>query len=687
MAKINLPASRKGTQYVKFQGGYDVTTPLPLMSPGTLINSVNVEGDILKGGYSIIQGYEPYDGHPAPQTATYRMLAFTTAGTVTVGTTITGATSGATGVVVKIIPGTAFVLTDVTGTWGTENTTAGGASVVGPTYLETDVYFNAEYLHLAYDNRRNSIQAVPGENEVRGVVYYKGVVYAFRDNLSPGTGIIMYKATASGWSSMAGLMGKRLVFTNANTSVEVGDVLTQGATTANVLKVVVITGTLASGVNSGNIYIDTPVGPGFAAGAATTTGAGALTLTSGTVITQTIVNKGGKYDFAIANFGGTAGSEKVYASNPYNVTFEWDGTFLVNMALGLGGILPEFNVYHKNRLFLSYQGSLIYSAIGDPYLWVNDGGGEIAVGDNVTAFMSQPGSDVTAALAVYCRNRTYVLYGTSVSDWNLVTFAEESGAIPYSAQKIGNTYVVDDVGVTTLQTAQEFGNFAAASISRTITPWLESRRALLSSSLVCRKKQQYRLYFSSAEALYITLDKNEISYFPVQGILGQDFYCTWGSETYGGGVELMWAGSSDGYVYQLDTGDTMAGATIQWNMQFPYNDSGSHRILKRYRNLTLDVTADAPTTFRVGYKMDAGYNYTEEQPDNEIRFNDIYSQYDIHYGIASNPYHNTVPVNVKLSGVADSISIYIGASALYNSYGNINFTGAFLETSMLRQKR
>jgi len=690
MAKINLPSGRKNTQYIKFEGGYDTSTPPQLLPPGSLMTSINVEQDVTLGGYSVIDGYERYDGHPSPRTAHYAVLNFTTSGTVFRGDTIIGATSGATAIVAEILTGK-FIIYNITGIFVTETTTVGAASVVGPEYLETDVNIAEYYRHLAYEDKRNTIQAVPGENEVRGVVYYKGVVYAFRDALTPATGIIMYKATASGWSSMAGLMGRRLGFSNANSSVEVGDVITQGGTTANILKVVVHTGTLASGVNAGTIFIDVPVGPGFAAGAATTTGAGALTLSvvgaGGAGSLQTIPNKGGKYDFAISNFGGSAGSEKVYASNPNNATFEWDGTYLVNMNLGLGGgVLPEFNVYHKDRLFLTYRGSLIYSAIGNPYLWVNDGGGEIAVGDNITALMSQPGADTTAALAVYCRNRTYVLYGTSVSDWNLVTFAEESGAIPYSAQKIGTTYVVDDVGITTLQNAQEFGNFASASISNQITSWLDGYRTSLRCSIVCRTKQQYRLYFSGA-ILHVTLAKNGISFFPVRIPSGHDFYCAWSSETYGGGDELMFAGSDDGFVYQLDAGDTLDGADIAWGMQFPFVDSGSHRVLKRYRNLTVDVTADQVSAFRIGYTMDAGYVYSTEQPDNDIQFSDVYSQYDMDYGTANTPYRKSIPLNVKLSGVGDSISIFIGSSSVYAGYGKMNFTGAFLETSTLRQKR
>lgn len=690
MAKINLPAGRKSTQYVKFQGGFDSTTPLALMSPGTLIEAKNVEDDVFTGGYSVIDGLERFDGQTSPSAATYKLLDYVTKGTVVVGDTITGATSGATGVVLQASGGT-FVLGSVTGTWVTELTTAGGASVTGPVYTDPDIYFNAKYLRLAQNNKRLSILAVPGENEVRGVVYYKGIVYAFRDALTPATGIIMYKATSLGWSSMAGLMGRRLGFTNANTSVGVGDVITQGGTTANILKLAVSTGTLASGVNAGSVFIDVPVGPGFAVGAATTTGAGALTLssvgTAGGGILQTIANKGGKYDFTIANFGGSSGLEKLYASNPYNLTFEWDGTYLVNMNLGFGGgVIPEFNVYHKDRLFLTYKGSLIYSVIGDPYLWINDGGGEIAVGDNVTALMSQPGSDTTAALAVYCRNRTYVLYGTSVSDWNLVTFAEESGAMSYSAQKIGNTYVVDDIGITTLQTAQEFGNFATANIAQRIANWLNAKTYQLSTSMICRKKQQYRLFFNDGQALYTLLDKGRITFSPVN--LTIPAYCSWSSETYGGGPELMFIGGYNGYVYQLDKGDTLDGTVIEWEIQLPYNDSGSRRVLKRYRSMTLDASGDTAATFKVGYKIDSGYDYTTPRPDLDIRFNDQY----VNWSVYSQDIYNTtterfIPITLPLSGVGDSLSIILTHSTTYVGYGKMKFTGALLETSTLRQKR
>lgn len=46
--------------------------------------------------------------------------------------------------------------------------------------------------------RRAAIQAVPGSGPIRGVFYFKGVTYAFRDTLA-GTAKKLYKSTVAGW--------------------------------------------------------------------------------------------------------------------------------------------------------------------------------------------------------------------------------------------------------------------------------------------------------------------------------------------------------------------------------------------------------------------------------------------------------------------------------------------------------
>src|SRR5207253_7835333 len=131
-------------------------------------------------------------------------------------------------------------------------------------------------LAAAADIYRADIGPVPGTGPVRGVWMYLGALYTWRDN---GAACVMYKATPAGWVAVP--LGEEIIFTNANTSVQEGAVLTQasGAQTALIARVVLETGSLASGTNTGRLILKNRTGTGFAAGAATTTGTGAGTLT------------------------------------------------------------------------------------------------------------------------------------------------------------------------------------------------------------------------------------------------------------------------------------------------------------------------------------------------------------------------------------------------------------------------
>jgi hypothetical protein len=84
--------------------------------------------------------------------------------------------------------------------------------------------------------------------------------------------------------------------------------------------------------------------------------------------------------------------------------FEFDGETYAPITTGLPDDRPNFIAIHKNMLFLSYGSSVIYSGIGTPFKYLTvDGGGEIAVGDDITGLLSTIGSQSTATLLVFQR--------------------------------------------------------------------------------------------------------------------------------------------------------------------------------------------------------------------------------------------------------------------------------------------
>jgi hypothetical protein len=71
---------------------------------------------------------------------------------------------------------------------------------------------------------------------------------------------------------------EQVAFTSGADDIDVGDTLTQGAVTADILAVNITSGSLGAGTAAGTLNIHSRAGGNFAAGAATTTGSGTLTI-------------------------------------------------------------------------------------------------------------------------------------------------------------------------------------------------------------------------------------------------------------------------------------------------------------------------------------------------------------------------------------------------------------------------
>ena len=167
-------------------------------------------------------GYERYDGRVKPSAGTYtiiQVVSFTNEPSL--GDVVTQAVSGATGVVIAVVPtSNYFAVTKVTGTFDTTNSiTIPGPTIIGTATAQTVTIsskVNAQYINLAADEYRNNILAVPGSGPVRGVasriVSGTKEVYAFRDNAG-ATAVDLYKDSSSGWTQVIFLFRDHLGLT------------------------------------------------------------------------------------------------------------------------------------------------------------------------------------------------------------------------------------------------------------------------------------------------------------------------------------------------------------------------------------------------------------------------------------------------------------------------------------------
>lgn len=681
LREINLPPSRQNSEYIVFTGGLDTDSPPITVPAGMVRRSQNYE-ETINGGYTTVKGYERFSGQPSPSDAQFGVLTFTIAGSVAVGNTITGATSGATGKVIAITAST-FIITKMTGTWVTESTTAGGASVVGPVIINgTAGKLGAQYKNLAADVYRSDIAAVPGSGSILGVHQYKGTKYAFRNNAG-ATAVDMYKSTIAGWVKID--LGFEVTYSAASgTAPIVGATITKGATSAVLKQITIESGTFAGGTAAGRLIFTTITAGPFTAGAFT----GGIVATCVSQATITIPNINGVFEFDNASFTGASGSLKMYGCDGVNRGFEFDGETFLPINTGVTPDTPSHVKANQNHLFFAIGSSIFNSAIGNPYNWQSINGAlEIAVSDIVTGFMDQPGSETTPALAIYCRNKTDILYGKSSATFQLVNFSSESGAIAHSIQKIGQTYVFDDRGITTLSTAQEFGNFKESTISRNITTYLATKRAQVKSSHTAKDKQQYRIFFTDGSGIYWTIGRKMSSPMPVY--FPNPVFASCSAETFGGGDEEFFFGSSNGMVYQMEKGTSFDGEPIEAFFEMAFNHSKSYRMLKQYQRITFEMDGTGYSEFNFSYDLSYASS-TTGQPVYELQIIDLASLNWDTPGITWDSGLTWDGISLKnlslsITGVGENIAIKLLSSSDY--FSPIKFSGVLLEYSPLRMSR
>jgi len=601
----------------RLQGGLDQTTPMLSLPPGVCRAASNFEHSIT-GGYTRIAGYDRYDGQPNPSDAVYLLLEVTLTGAVSVGDTITGDSSSATGKVIGV-DDIHVAVTRVTGTFlSGEDVTVGGttvgaiATILG---IDADDEQDAIYRLAAANDYRADIGPVPGIGSILGVAFYNGVVYAWRNNVA-NTNAEMYEATTSGWVKVD--LGYELAFDAGDVAIADGDVIVGGTSgaTGTVARVVLQSGDWASNDATGRLIFASITGT-FQDNEDLNVGGLKYAVANGTQAAITLA-KDGRVETTVANFGGGgAANKKLYGCDGVNRAFEFDGTTYVPIETGMSPDTPTHIAFHKQHLFLAFNHSLQFSSLGDPYQWTPlTGAGEIAMNDDITNLLVMPGDQTTGALGVYTRSDTSILYGNSSADFKLTNFNTGTGAVPYTAQTMDQAYVLDDRGVIGMNSTLNFGNFLPAALTMNIRPFIQQRRNLATATVVNREKSQYRVFFSDGSGLYLTiLNGKYLGAMPVQ--FTHPVTCSVEGEK-PDGSETAFFGSTNGYVYRLDVGTSFDGEVIPANFNLVINSIGSPRILKRYRKASIEMVGDSYAEFAFGYDLGYRSQYIDQPVDQDI---------------------------------------------------------------------
>ena len=677
----NLPERASKQKAIYLSGGLDQVTPNNLVPPGRLRKSRNFEAD-LNFGYTSVEGYELFSGIFSPSSALYYRHSITVTGEFSLRDTITGATSGATAVVVAVVTTSSpsyLVTTKLTGTFtNSEDLTVSG-SKEGES-LDNPIpggapsnITHAQYLNIAADEYRRDVAKPVGSGRILGLGMLGDDVFAFRNNVG-GTEANLWKSSGAGWVQIP--LGFELAFTSGGTyDPDIGETIT-GATsgaTATLTNVMLESGSWASGTAAGKFIFLTDSGT-FQAENINIGGNGDVCTISGDSEAITILPDG-RYEIIVDSFSGLADSEKLYGADKVNRGFEFDGVTFSPIDTGMVVDRPIHVGKFKNHLFFSFAGSAQHSGIGVPYSFqVISGAAELAVGDNVAAFKDQPGAEGNGAFAIISKNRIHVLYGTSSADWNLVQFRSESGAFPYTVQEFGMTLMMDDRGVKDMRTTQAFGNFLTSTLSEDIQPWLNERRQKVSASCISRDKGQYRLFFNDKYALYVTVNKNKIvGMMPI--LLSHSVTCAVSREVIDGS-EKMYFGTTDGGVYQQDIGTSFDGSSISTYMELHYAHLGTPRLKKRFLTAAIDLSGGGYHDFAFSYKL--GYGKLEISTTQTVLISSNFQapewdSPDMVWDNFSWDGDSLEPSRVKLRGKAENIALIFKSNEDY--FSPIQFSG------------
>lgn len=615
------------TQYFPLAGGLDVVSPALSIPPGRALTMVNLE-PWFNGGYRRIYGYERFDGRPSPSEQTFQGFDIDTVAGLSLGDTVTGDTSGTTGVVIGIWDDDGSYGTDVIGvtkvsgsgflngeTLNTATYTIGSAPVAryAPTATLEDTWLAA-----AFNEYRDDIQVVPGAGPVRGAWRRGQNVYALRDDSATPTESVLHLASAAGWTTSGITMGHTLRFDGGGGGTAralplEGDTITGGTSgaTATVHRVVLHSGSTGANDAVGYLVLTNVSGGPFL---------DTENLVEGTTFAQADGDSaqftfapGGTYRFHNHNFFGSSTTYRTYGVSAVGPAFEIDENNVVSPVLmplnPATGTPPNDNTpflieEHRNYLFLAFPGGkMVHTVLGEPLL-VNGflGAAEFGLGDEITGLNSVVGG----VLVVTTERETRGLFGIDITDWELKLIGEKTGGKIYTTQKLDTVYALDDLGITSVARTDQFGDFIGATVSQLVQPIVNAARDRTTCSTIVRSSNQYRVYFDDGSALAMYIP-NANAGQPQNTPSGAEFgflsypitvrsvYDT-EDET---GAERAYFVSDDGFVYEDRKGPSFDGALINSYVRTAFYHVGTPSYRKRFRRCDLEISANKPLSIKV----------------------------------------------------------------------------------------
>lgn len=630
-SNVRRPSSNSTkSQRLPIGGGLDVVTPMVDVKPGRALTIANYE-PYFNYGYRRCQGFERTDGRPKPHLQTFVGFTLDTVSGLVAGTTmLTGDTSGESGLVVDFDTDTLSVaLTKLSGditdgeSFNSGTYTMTNTAIIGQAPTDD---LEKQYRLATEDEYRSDITEIPGTNDARGGWRRGSYVYGIRDNVGE-TAAVLHLQSSSGWTTSGITMADYQFFDaggggGGNALPEEGDTVTGGTSgaTATVHRIILHSGAPASNDAAGYLVLTSVSGGPFQNNEDLEVSATVVASADGANTTFAFP-VGGVYQFKNHNFYAGSDTYRTYGVNGVGPGFEIDENNIVSPILMPQTALnnqpasntPYLIEEHRNYLFIALPGGIFqHSSPGEPLTFNGFlGAAEFGMGEEITGMNSVVGG----VLSITTERGSRGLYGKDTNDWELKSVSEKSGGLLYSAKVLDYVYSLNNLGVTSTERSDKFGDFVGSTVSQLVQPIVNAIRNSFTDSTVVRELNQYRMYFNDGSCLVMyvpsttavneyradTQTRTRVHFgyllYPIPVV---NIYSTEDENN----DEVTYFVSTDGYLYEDRVGRNFDGASIESYIRMVYNNINSPTIVKRIYRGFLEMEASDIVDLTVYYDFD-----------------------------------------------------------------------------------
>jgi hypothetical protein len=307
-----------------------------------------------------------------------------------------------------------------------------------------------------------------------------------------------------------------------------------------------------------------------------------------------------------------AGVDKVAGVDGVNAPFIWNGTTFTEMTSAPADVVgASFIAYHKNQMFFAKGETLTFtSPYTDTDFNVANGSGVIAIGGNITGIIP-----FREALIIFTDKTIQQLVGNTLQDFVLQPVTKNVGCVaPDTIQEIGGDVIfLGPEGLRLFSATDRVGDFNLGVVSKPIQNEMTSLIVSSTSfaSCVIKQKSQYRIFgynatgASTANAkgvLGTQMVGDNTSTMSWAETLGIKAYVADGD--YENQTETIVFAHDDGYIYQMESGNSFDGSNIIASFATPFVSINDPRIRKTFYKLFLYTDPEGGVTTSVNLKLD-----------------------------------------------------------------------------------